>query len=133
MTLRAVLPAYGLTELLDTAELLASELTTNAYRHTRGPAALRLKVLGDAGPPGVRVSVWDTDPYIPEFFGKPPGRGGLPHTEADGGRGLHLVRRCADRWGGFRLGDGSGWGGKLLWCELGSPRGGAAATGGADC
>ncbi|MFD7815870.1 ATP-binding protein [Streptomyces sp. NPDC059785] len=34
MTLRAVLPAYGLTELLDTAELLASELTTNAYRHT---------------------------------------------------------------------------------------------------
>ncbi|GAA3792509.1 hypothetical protein ACFS5L_12200 [Streptomyces phyllanthi] len=31
MTLRAVLPAYGISELLDTAELLASELVTNAY------------------------------------------------------------------------------------------------------
>jgi hypothetical protein len=32
-----------------TAELSASELVTNAYRHTKGPAALRLRGLDELG------------------------------------------------------------------------------------
>lgn len=124
MTLRAVLPAYAMAELVDVAELLTSELVTNAYRHTEGPAALRLRALGAEGAPGVRVSVWDTSPHIPTPFDKPPGRRGplrpVP-DEADRGRGLGLVRQWADTWGGFPLGDDLfGRSGKLLWFELGA-------------
>ncbi|MPY58204.1 ATP-binding protein [Streptomyces spongiae] len=125
MTLRAVLPAYGMRELLDTAELLASELVTNAYRHTKGPAALRLRGLGEAdGVPrsGVRVTVWDTDSHVPSLFDGPACRRGSqeqPDERSIGGRGLLLVHEWADRWGGCLLGDDLfGCGGKLLWFEL---------------
>ncbi|MFI1730496.1 ATP-binding protein [Streptomyces acidicola] len=129
-----MLPAYGMGELLNTAELLASELVTNAYRHTKGPAFLRLRGLGglDAEPrSGVRVTVWDTDPHVPSPFDKPPARSGSPGAgqgqgqveQVDerslGGRGLLLVQEWADRWGGCLLGDDLfGRGGKLLWFEL---------------
>lgn len=132
MTLRAVLPAYGMGELLDTAELLASELVTNAYRHTKGPAFLRLRGLDGLGAEsrsGVRVTVWDTDPHVPSPFAKPParrsslgaGQGQVeqPDERSLGGRGLPLVREWADRWGGCKLGDDLfGRGGKVLWFEL---------------
>ncbi|TGA84577.1 ATP-binding protein, partial [Streptomyces sp. MZ04] len=88
-TLRAVLYGYGLGELTDTAEILTSELVTNAYRHTAGPAALRLRGLD--GGRGVRVGVWDTDPHVPPPFDRP--RTCLPPLAqgAEGGRGLRLV------------------------------------------
>ncbi|ATL30028.1 ATP-binding protein [Streptomyces formicae] len=122
MTPRAVLPACGLAELADLAELLTSELVTNAYRHSEGPAALRLR--GTDDPCGLRVSVWDTNPHIPSPFDKPPGRRGplrpVPH-ESDSGRGLGLVAQWARAWGGHPLGDDLfGRGGKLLWFELGA-------------
>lgn len=47
MTVRAALNGHGMDEVLDAVELLTSELVTNAYRHTRGPASLRLTALGD--------------------------------------------------------------------------------------
>ncbi|GDY74674.1 hypothetical protein SAV31267_041590 [Streptomyces avermitilis] len=62
VTLRAVLAGHGLTGLTDTAELVTSELVTNAYRHTTGPATLRLRALAGAR---LRVSVWDANPHIP--------------------------------------------------------------------
>ncbi|MEW2523555.1 ATP-binding protein [Streptomyces sp. NPDC047071] len=124
MTLRAALAAHGPLELLDAAELLTSELVTNAYRHTSGPAALRVRGL-DGPRHGIRVGVWDTDPRIPPPFDagaahRPPLRPAPPG--ADHGRGLHLVRLCADAWGGFALGDDLfGRGGKLLWFEVVAP------------
>ncbi|MFK4065666.1 ATP-binding protein [Streptomyces sp. NPDC029674] len=115
-TLRAVLQTYGLGELTPTAELLAGELLTNAHCHTEGPYALRLR---SSSPEGVRVAVWDSDPRIPPGFGEtercqPPGT-------AESGRGLHLVRACADSWGAYPVGTGRA--GKLLWAEVtpGSP------------
>jgi anti-sigma regulatory factor (Ser/Thr protein kinase) len=36
MTVRAVLHGHGRTDIVDTIELLTSELVTNAYRHTHG-------------------------------------------------------------------------------------------------
>ncbi|MFC9246452.1 ATP-binding protein [Streptomyces sp. NPDC057136] len=121
-TLRAVLALHGPTELLDTAELLACELVTNAYRHSDGQATLRLRHTEDGG---LRVSVWDNNPLIPAPFDRPPGALALLPTPtpaadtAEGGRGLLLVRECADNWGGYPLGDDlSGRSGKLLWFEL---------------
>src|ERR671921_651022 len=42
-TLRLILTVHGLIGLVDLAELLAAELVSNAVRHTKGPAALRVR------------------------------------------------------------------------------------------
>ncbi|MFL4950161.1 ATP-binding protein [Streptomyces sp. MMS24-I31] len=119
MTVRAALHSHGMGEVLDTVELLASELVTNAYRHTQGPASLRLTALSDGR---LRVGVWDSDPYLPApFDGSPRDRVPPVAVGADGGRGLFLVQQYADSWGGRPLGgDPLGRGaGKLLWFEVG--------------
>ncbi|MEV0126448.1 ATP-binding protein [Streptomyces sp. NPDC050703] len=122
-TLRAVLAGYGMAELTDVAELLASEMVTNAYSHTKGPAAMRLRGLD--GGRGVRVGVWDTDPHIPPPFDRPPARYASPGpapADGEGGRGLRMVREWADAWGGSPLGDDLfGSRGKVLWVELTVP------------
>ncbi|WP_316778944.1 ATP-binding protein [Streptomyces sasae] len=120
MTVRAALRGHGRHEVLHSVELLTSELVTNAYRHTNGPASLRLTAL-----PGgrLRVGVWDSHPRIPAPFGPPPrDRVPLPSADAEDGRGLHLVQEYADSWGGLSVGDGGPLdrgAGKLLWFEVG--------------
>jgi anti-sigma regulatory factor (Ser/Thr protein kinase) len=118
-TLRTVLAAHGLTELTPTAELLATELLTNAHRHTTGPYSLRLVPME---PGRLRVAVWDTDPSVPPGFTADPT---APPHDAEDGRGLHLVRACADSVGVSVLRElGASKGGKLLWAECqgqGSP------------
>ncbi|MFF4354698.1 ATP-binding protein [Streptomyces sp. NPDC001530] len=113
-TLRTVLAAHGLDELTPTAELLASELLTNAHLHTQGPYALRIR---SSDPDRLMVGVWDTDPRVPPGFreGAPVG---VPPEDAERGRGLHLVRACANAWGVSVLRElGASKGGKLLWAE----------------
>ncbi|MES4891692.1 ATP-binding protein [Streptomyces sp. NPDC096012] len=109
-TLRLILTLHGLIGLVDTAELLAAELVSNAVRHTKGPAALRVRRTAQGV---VWIGAWDTDPAPP-----PPPRPVdlIPGLEEDG-RGLALVRACADYWGwqpSARFGDR----GKYVWCEL---------------
>lgn len=119
MTVRSVLNSHGRPEVLDAVELLTSELVTNAYRHTSGPASLRLTALADGR---LRVGLWDSHPRVPAPFGSPP-RDRVPLAPADGegGRGLRLVQEYADCWGGWPLGDGllDRGAGKLLWFEVG--------------
>ncbi|MYY85380.1 MULTISPECIES: ATP-binding protein [unclassified Streptomyces] len=113
-TLRAVLETYGLGDLTPTAELLAGELLNNAHCHTDGPYALRLR---SSSPEGIRVAVWDSNPQIPPGFGKADGGvDSRPPEMAENGRGLHIVRACADRWGSYAMGTGNA--GKLLWAEV---------------
>ncbi|MFC8131275.1 ATP-binding protein [Streptomyces sp. NPDC057302] len=132
MTLRAALDGHGMRELLDVAELLTSEMVTNAFRHTKGASSLRLRVVRGGW---LRVGVWDSDPHIPAPFDKPPGGFGaaLVPSESGSGRGLLLVRQLADSWGGWPLGDQLfGSGGKLLWFAVREPAGcvpGRAAVG----
>ncbi|TXS41331.1 ATP-binding protein [Streptomyces sp. uw30] len=117
MTVRSVLASHGRSEVLDTVELLTSEMVTNSYLHTNGPASLRLTALADGR---LRVGVWDNNPRIPAPFGRPP-RDHVPPAPAhvDGGRGLRLVEEYADCWGGVSLGYGTfdRRAGKLLWFE----------------
>lgn len=61
-TLRLILTVHGLIGLVDTAELLATELVSNAVRHTKGPAALRVR--WSAGV--LRIGAWDADPEPPQ-------------------------------------------------------------------
>ncbi|MEV7866802.1 ATP-binding protein [Streptomyces sp. NPDC088124] len=84
-TVRNVVQAHRLAELADTAELLASELVTNAYRHAPGPYALRIRALE---PHRLRVGVWDSNPGIPPPFNGEPSPG-VPATDSlsEHGRG----------------------------------------------
>lgn len=107
-TLRLILTMYGLTALLDTAELLATELIANAVLHTKGPAALRVRWSDNT----LWIGAWDADPEPPE----PPGRLAEP-ADAEGGRGLALVRACTDVWG-WQPSSRFGHPGKYVWCEL---------------
>lgn len=107
-TLRLILTLHGLIGLVDTAELLAAELVSNAVRHTEGPAALRVRWADGV----LRIGAWDTDPEPPRF----------PLDSADfgdgeDGRGLGLVRACSEVWG-WRPSEGAGNRGKYVWCEL---------------
>ncbi|MFJ6918114.1 ATP-binding protein [Streptomyces sp. NPDC101133] len=115
-TLRATLAAHGLGELTPTAELLAAELLANAHLHTTGPYALRIL---SREPGRLRVGVWDGDWRVPAGFREGrPGDGDVPPGDAEGGRGLHLVRACADAVGVPVLRElGASKGGKLLWAE----------------
>ncbi|MFF4631822.1 ATP-binding protein [Streptomyces griseorubiginosus] len=107
-TLRLILTMHGLIRLVDTAELLAAELVSNAVRHTKGPAALRVRWVAGV----LRIGAWDADPRPPE----PPGEFGVME---EGGRGLAMVQACADLWGWQPLARG-GNRGKFVWCELGA-------------
>ncbi|MEU2850506.1 ATP-binding protein [Streptomyces syringium] len=109
-SLRSTLSAHELPELIDRAELLVSELLTNAIVHTYGPADLRLTW----GRETLRMTVWDTSP-------KPPNA--LPALENhESGRGLALVHSLADRWDYFPLDKGPfGVKAKAVWCEIGRP------------
>ncbi|MEU5609505.1 ATP-binding protein [Streptomyces sparsogenes] len=106
-SLRTALTAHELPELVDRAELLASEMLTNAIVHTGGEADLRLKWYAER----LRMTVWDTSPTPP----------GLRKADADteGGRGLHLLELLADSWNHFPL-NGELWGpaSKVVWCEI---------------
>ncbi|MFI9270563.1 SpoIIE family protein phosphatase [Kitasatospora sp. NPDC052896] len=90
----------GLDELVDTTELLVSELVTNALRHGRGD--IRLRLLCDST---VVCEVWD-DGYAQ------PRRRRAQETD-EGGRGLQLVSLLAERWGSRRTPHG-----KIVWFEL---------------
>ncbi|MER5527830.1 ATP-binding protein [Streptomyces sp. NPDC002677] len=46
---------------LELAQLVVSELVTNALKYAPGPVLLRLGVAGDT----MKIEVWDTDPTLP--------------------------------------------------------------------
>jgi anti-sigma regulatory factor (Ser/Thr protein kinase) len=107
-TVRLILTMHSLIRLADTAEFLATELVANAVCHTKGPAALRLRWRGGV----LRIGAWDADPEPPET---PSELGDL--VDAEEGRGLALVRACADVWGWQPLAS-NGNRGKCVWCEI---------------
>ncbi|WHM38256.1 ATP-binding protein [Streptomyces sp. BPTC-684] len=88
-------------DLLDTAELVASELITNAVRHAHGPITASAYLSAKA----LRIAVIDTSSDIPEV--------GLPDADEEDGRGLFLVAALADRHGFEPLPSG-----KRCWAEF---------------
>jgi anti-sigma regulatory factor (Ser/Thr protein kinase) len=88
-------------ELAEDAELVVSELTTNAALHGTPPVTVRLRVGS-----GVRIEVEDAGRHLPVV---------LPsELDATTGRGLSLIAAVATRWGVERLSGG----GKQVWAEL---------------
>ncbi|MFJ4807553.1 SpoIIE family protein phosphatase [Streptomyces longwoodensis] len=102
---REQLHDWGLPRLADPAELMVSELVTNAVRHTRArPVEVRL-VRGDT----LLCEVDDDDHELPALRNAGP--------EAEAGRGLRVVSALAREWGTSRTAAG-----KTVWFELTLPR-----------
>lgn len=93
--------AHGLDELAADAELVASEVVTNALLHAGPPVELSIRIT----PPRVRVEVSDRTRSTPV----PLGAGGQSMT----GRGLSLIEGLTRAWG-----VAPNNGGKTVWAEL---------------
>ncbi|UGQ09441.1 SpoIIE family protein phosphatase [Yinghuangia sp. ASG 101] len=103
---RTTMREWRLEGLVDVAELLVSELVTNALRYGAGPIRLRL-LRGRA----LLCEVADAVPTLPRL--REAG------DDDEGGRGMQLVTTLAERWGSRRAGHG-----KTVWFELQLPAGG---------
>lgn len=106
---RDQLTAWGLDELVDTTELLVSELVTNALRY--GEGEIRLRLLRDRT---LVCEVWDAGLVQP--------RRRRARDTDEGGRGLQLVGLLSAAWGARRTPRG-----KTVWFELPLPDGRPAA------
>lgn len=102
---REICRLLDLDRVADVAELLASEVVTNAVRHAV-TASVRVLVAVRRGQ--LMVSVADQDSNLPTM------RWG--DLDGLGGRGLHLLDSLADSWGVVELPDG-----KAVWFTLSVP------------
>ncbi len=102
---RGRLQAWDLEPLVDTAELLVSELVTNALRY--GEGEIRLRLLLDRT---LVCEVWDAGLVQP--------RRRRARDTDEGGRGLQLVGLLSAAWGSRRTPRG-----KTVWFELPLPDG----------
>ncbi len=106
---RQVLWEWGAAPLTNSAELVVSELMTNAVAASQFAGfvlPVRLWLLSDKT--RVLILIWDSNP-------QPPVRAGSG-DEAESGRGLVLVEAVSTRWGSYPT---PGLGGKVVWalCE----------------
>ncbi|MYW69013.1 SpoIIE family protein phosphatase [Streptomyces sp. SID8379] len=102
---RAQLTSWDLEPLVDTTELLVSELVTNALRY--GEGEIRLRLLLDRT---LVCEVWDAGLVQP--------RRRRARDTDEGGRGLQLVGLLSASWGSRRTPRG-----KTVWFELPLPDG----------
>ncbi|WP_329364724.1 SpoIIE family protein phosphatase [Streptomyces sp. NBC_01483] len=107
---RTQLTAWDLEPLIDTTELLVSELVTNALRY--GEGEIRLRLLLDRT---LVCEVWDAGLVQP--------RRRRARDTDEGGRGLQLVGLLSAAWGSRRTPAG-----KTVWFELPLPDGGTPLT-----
>ncbi|MER5883450.1 SpoIIE family protein phosphatase [Streptomyces sp. NPDC001941] len=106
---RAQLLTWDLEPLVDTVELLVSELVTNALRY--GEGEIRLRLLRERT---LVCEVWDAGLVQP--------RRRRARDTDEGGRGLQLVGLLSAAWGSRRTHRG-----KTVWFELALPDGDANA------
>jgi serine phosphatase RsbU (regulator of sigma subunit)/anti-sigma regulatory factor (Ser/Thr protein kinase) len=105
---REWLRSVGLAPMSEEAELLASEVVTNALVHGDSDVDIHVRRY----PERVRIEVRDSDPHLVLPTGPT-----LTNEEAEGGRGLIIVSAMASAWGNSPSGRG-----KTIWFELQTPK-----------
>jgi anti-sigma regulatory factor (Ser/Thr protein kinase) len=97
---RAALGLHGLAEYAEDAEVITSELVTNALQHVRSDNAeiIRITLIRTWEPTGIAVIVADSSPQGPA----------RPNLAADNerGRGLQIVDALSAHWGWCEQADG---------------------------
>jgi len=89
---RGVLVDWGYGGLVETAELLVSELITNGIKHAQSYVHITVQANHV-----LTITVSDSRPDL-----LPVPLDNLSNPEADGGRGLALVATLSDEWGVHR-------------------------------
>jgi hypothetical protein len=102
---------WGLNSMAESAELLVSELVTNAVNATAGQdgQVVSLHLSGNATQ--VLIEVHDADP-------QPPGPRDPGEENAGARDGVLLVAALSTRWDWYPTEDPPG---KVVWCELTAP------------
>jgi anti-sigma regulatory factor (Ser/Thr protein kinase) len=103
---RAVTSEWGLAHLADTAELLASELVTNAIRASAGLICPVIGLWLASDQISIVMHVWDASDAMPVRQ--------HPGYDDSNGRGLVLVDALSADWGCYRTADG-----KIVWAQVG--------------
>ena len=101
----ALLPGWELPELSADAEILVSELVTNAYQHAPRTDSVELELELERRANGVRIALADGTsirPLIQELS-----------NERQTGRGMEIVAAIATAWGAE-----DHHGGKRVWVDL---------------
>ncbi|CAG6396141.1 ATP-binding protein [Streptomyces cocklensis] len=106
--LRGTLSAWGLDHLTEPAELVLSELLTNAVRYARTPAGRLVETRLERTPDGIRIEVHDANDRLPQMQ--------RAADDDEGGRGLALVDVLTERRWGVSSRQGVG---KLVWALVG--------------
>jgi anti-sigma regulatory factor (Ser/Thr protein kinase) len=102
-----VLREWRLKYMADEAQMLVSELLTNAVKASwspQGAGLIDLRLL--ANYERLLIEVWDRNPDDPM-----PRR---PDAEAESGRGFMVIEAMAHAWGYQRINPGL----KVVWCKL---------------
>jgi anti-sigma regulatory factor (Ser/Thr protein kinase) len=105
---RSVARERGLADLISTAELLASELVTNAVHASAQLPSTDLPVIrlwASSDGPDLVIHVWDAHPDLPVLKDS--------SADAENGRGLLLVVALGKDWGTYRTAAG-----KAVWCLI---------------
>ncbi|MEU8625461.1 ATP-binding protein [Streptomyces sp. NPDC048669] len=116
MFIRHVLRDWNLSDHIDAAELVVSELVTNAVKSTgltdTEPKWADIKAHHIVG---VQLRVIDTSLYVEVWDRSPVNPVKQPQADdSEGGRGLFLIEALSRRWGIHRPPAG----GKIVWAEL---------------
>lgn len=104
--LAEVLADWGLAGVVETAELLVSELVTNVVLHAHTDIVVKIR----RHEVSVHVEVCDTSNALPTISSH--------HRESQTGRGLELVEVLADAWGVDVHRGRRGIDGKSVWFDL---------------
>ncbi|XKK64450.1 ATP-binding protein [Streptomyces sp. ARC32] len=94
-------------DVTDMAELLLSELMTNAYRHAKVPSGREIWARCILTDDRLHITVTDADTTLPQPAPACPGD--------ESGRGLALVASLAADWGAQKRARGIG---KEVWFEV---------------
>jgi anti-sigma regulatory factor (Ser/Thr protein kinase) len=108
LQVRAALGSRGLGEYADDAEIITSELVTNAVQHLcdNGTQTIEVTITYAESPAAVTIAVSDSSPRGPIRRDTPAG--------SEQGRGLQIVEALSAHWGWRREG-----GGKAVFAVLG--------------
>jgi anti-sigma regulatory factor (Ser/Thr protein kinase) len=98
-----VLPLWGTHDLVESAQLLVSELVTNAVQHAGGTESVELEIVRHST--GVRLALADGSTVAPIAREL--------RVDAPSGRGIYIIKQLATRWGTEHR-----HGGKQVWAEL---------------
>ena len=111
---RAVLTGWGLRSKADDAEMIVSELVTNALTASTADWTITLRLF--SGTDSLLILVWDQSGELPEQRD--------PDDDEIGGRGLIVVEALSDAWGAVQ----GARGGKVVWARIGTAIKGISAA-----